>query len=204
MISKTHFLEEWGVLVSKEGHISIQQPLISPLYNGKSITDLLLTILKENQNTYTYLRNFLRQKNISFTTLKRFGVIPKKRKNPKVSIDFISFQKTNNTNISNVLSVIPSTTLLDGRYSNNSWLQETPDAITKLTWGNAFQISHTFANKHSLETGDVIKVSIEKKSLKGPVIILPGQNNETITINYTVTVLLLKVYFQNMAFQQIY
>ena len=93
VISKTHFLEEWGVLVSKEGHISIQQPLISPLYNGKSITDLLLTILKENQNTYTYLRNFLRQKNISFTTLKRFGVIPKKRKNPKVSIDFISFSK---------------------------------------------------------------------------------------------------------------
>ena len=185
LITKTHFLEDWGVLVSKEGHISIQQPLINPLYNGKSTTDILLALLNEKKNTYTYLRDFLRRKNISFVTLKRFGVIPKKRKNSKISVDFVSFNKINsNEDRSPSLSITPSYSLLDGRYSNNSWLQETPDAVSKLTWGNALQISHNFGKKHALETGDVIKINVNNKTLKGPVIILPGQNDETITVNY--------------------
>jgi molybdopterin-containing oxidoreductase family iron-sulfur binding subunit len=33
----------------------------------------------------------------------------------------------------------------DGRYSNNGWLQEMPDPITKLTWDNAAAISPKFA-----------------------------------------------------------
>lgn len=185
VISKTHFLEDWGVLVSKEGHISIQQPLINPLYGGKSTTDVLLALLKEKKNTYTYLKDFLKQKNISFKTLKRFGVIPKKRKNSKITIDLISFKKINlNDNHSLYLSVYPSYSLFDGRYSNNSWLQETPDPVSKLTWGNAFLIGPNYAQKKELVTGDVVKLNINDRTLKGPVIIIPGQHEQTIAINY--------------------
>lgn len=79
IISKTHFLEDWGVLVSKEGHISIQQPLISPLYKGKSTTDVLLLLADESQTAYSFIQNYLKEKNISFNALKKYGVIEKER-----------------------------------------------------------------------------------------------------------------------------
>ena len=78
IVSKSHFLEEWGALVSKEGHISIQQPLIKPLYDSKSFSDICLILMGYKKTTYQYLRQVLKQKNISFNVLRKYGVIPKK------------------------------------------------------------------------------------------------------------------------------
>ena len=40
-IPQTHFLEEWGDARAYDGTVTIQQPLITPLYNGKSASELL-------------------------------------------------------------------------------------------------------------------------------------------------------------------
>ena len=40
-IPQTHFLEEWGDTRAYDGTVTIQQPLITPLYNGKSVCELL-------------------------------------------------------------------------------------------------------------------------------------------------------------------
>ncbi|HEX8115985.1 MAG TPA: TAT-variant-translocated molybdopterin oxidoreductase, partial [Pyrinomonadaceae bacterium] len=40
-IPQTHFLEEWGDTRAFDGTVTIQQPLITPLYNGKSAYELL-------------------------------------------------------------------------------------------------------------------------------------------------------------------
>ncbi|HEX7318461.1 MAG TPA: TAT-variant-translocated molybdopterin oxidoreductase [Pyrinomonadaceae bacterium] len=40
-IPQTHFLEEWGDARAFDGTITVQQPLITPLYNGKSVCELL-------------------------------------------------------------------------------------------------------------------------------------------------------------------
>ena len=100
-----------------------------------------------------------------------------------MSIKSLSFEKNQpqpNDRVS--LSLVPSYRLLDSRYSNNAWLQEAPDPVSKLTWGNAFYIGHDYAKKESLKTGDVIKVNVLDHQLKGPVLILPGQHNKTITV----------------------
>ena len=186
VLSKTHPLENWDILISKEGHLSIQQPLINPLYKSKSISDILLLLYNGKTDSYAYLRRILTQKNISFNVLKRYGVIKRKTKKTSMMIDSINFSTTSKTAEKNLsLSIIPSYKMLDGRYSNNSWLQESPDPISKLTWGNAFYIGHNFAKEHSLITGDVIRVHTEKKDvLKGPVVILPGQHDLTLTLSY--------------------
>ena len=103
-----------------------------------------------------------------------------------MSIKSLSFEKNQpQSNDRDRLSLVPSYRLLDdGRYSNNAWLQEAPDPVSKLTWGNAFYIGHDYAKKESLKTGDVIKVNVLDHQLKGPVLILPGQHNNTITVSY--------------------
>ena len=186
VISKSHFLEEWGLLGSKEGHISIQQPLIRPLYDSTSVTAILLHLLKSKQTPYDYLVRYLQQKNINFNRIKRSGVVKNRFKQNSLSLNFIQFNAPEESLTDALsLSVVPSYQILDGRYSNNSWLQENPDPISKLTWGNAFFISHNYAKQESLETGDVIKIKVNKETtLKGPVIILPGQNDKSITISY--------------------
>ena len=80
VLSKTHPLENWDTLISKEGHLSIQQPLINPLYKSKSISDILLLLYNGKTDSYAYLRRLLTQKNISFNVLKRYGVIKRKTK----------------------------------------------------------------------------------------------------------------------------
>lgn len=64
----------------------------------------------------------------------------------------------------------------DGRYLNNAWMQECPDPLTKLTWGNAALISPTSRKKldSSLrKTG--IRLSLKNgKSLELPLRTLPG------------------------------
>src|SRR5438094_1400563 len=48
----------------------------------------------------------------------------------------------------------------DGRYINSAWLQEMPDPITKLTWDNAALISPRYAKTLGVETGDLIKITV--------------------------------------------
>ena len=56
----------------------------------------------------------------------------------------------------------------DGRYVNNSWLQEMPDPITKLTWDNAALISPRYAKTLSVGTGDLIRIAVSDASPKTP------------------------------------
>jgi molybdopterin-containing oxidoreductase family iron-sulfur binding subunit len=70
----------------------------------------------------------------------------------------------------------------DGRYSNNGWLQELPDPITKVTWDNCAQISPATAKKLDVEDGDIIEISLEKRILSIPVLLAPGHADGSISI----------------------
>ncbi|GEO09620.1 TAT-variant-translocated molybdopterin oxidoreductase [Segetibacter aerophilus] len=88
-------------------------------------------------------------------------------------------------------------TLGTGQQGNNPWLHEAPDPITKATWDNYAVISPAMAKnlfKIDLEDNgqtddyevhpekDVIKVTVNGKSLELPIIIVPGTNPSTIGI----------------------
>ena len=45
----------------------------------------------------------------------------------------------------------PSASVFDGRYANNGWLQELPDAVTKITWDNAALVSPATASSLGVE-----------------------------------------------------
>ena len=183
VISNTHFLETWNAYISKEGHLSLQQPLINPLYANSSTTDTLLTLAKQHITPYTYISRLFKDLNINFKKIKSTGLIANYRKSYTLFIKDINFD-TIKTKNQKTLSIIPSNTLLDGKYANNAWLQETPDPISKLTWGNAFYINTDYAKELDIKTGDIIKIKLDDTtSIKGPILILPGQEKNTISLS---------------------
>jgi MoCo/4Fe-4S cofactor protein with predicted Tat translocation signal len=62
----------------------------------------------------------------------------------------------------------------DGRYANNGWLQEMPDPITKITWDNAILVSRKTARELDVVNGDVVEVSLNGRTVKGPIWTQPG------------------------------
>ncbi|MEZ4804967.1 MAG: TAT-variant-translocated molybdopterin oxidoreductase [Bacteroidia bacterium] len=69
----------------------------------------------------------------------------------------------------------------DGSLSNNPWLQETPDPMSKVTWDNYVSLPKALAEARGIQNGDMVNISLGKTSLKAmPVFVQPGQSNGTI------------------------
>ena len=63
----------------------------------------------------------------------------------------------------------PDPAIYDGRFANNGWLQELPKPITKLTWDNAGILSPADAHRFNVDTGDLVKLTYQGRSLRAPV-----------------------------------
>jgi molybdopterin-containing oxidoreductase family iron-sulfur binding subunit len=69
----------------------------------------------------------------------------------------------------------------DGTWSNNPWVHELPDPITKVCYDNYLTISKTEAEKRKLEQGDLVKISVAGVVIDSiPVLIQPGQARGTV------------------------
>ncbi len=77
----------------------------------------------------------------------------------------------------------PCPKMWDGRYANNSWMQELPDPLTKLVWDNAALLSKRTADRLGVANGDVLTVRAGSTSLNVPAWILPGHADECLTLN---------------------
>jgi molybdopterin-containing oxidoreductase family iron-sulfur binding subunit len=78
----------------------------------------------------------------------------------------------------------PDSTIHDGRFAMNPWLQELPDPITKLVWDNAAIISPKTAEEFALKHGERVKLRVNGTTLDIPVYILPGQADYSVALAY--------------------
>ncbi len=76
----------------------------------------------------------------------------------------------------------PSSSLWDGRYATNAWLQEAPDPVTKLTWDNAAWIGSKTFRDLKLKEGQMVTVAAGGAELTLPAIEAPGHVSHSITI----------------------
>jgi len=72
------------------------------------------------------------------------------------------------------LVFLPSSSVYDGRYSGNAWLQETPDFVTKLTWDNALLMSPSDAKRLNLADGDMVSISDGNNKAEIALLVAPG------------------------------
>ena len=179
-----HNLESWGDARASLNKVSFVQPTIQPLFDSRQFQDSLLVWTGNNSNYYDYLKNYWRSK-ISWSSSLHDGIVElneKKYSPTKFSANVKSI-KTETTNLE--LSLYQSNSIGDGLQSNNPWLQELPDPITRACWDNYLTISASTARENGLSNwnisngalnGDIVKLTIGDIVLeKVPVLIQPGQ-----------------------------
>ena len=194
-IAMNHYFECWGDAMTYDGHVSIVQPQIMPLFDSKSIIQVLSPIVhSKEQSAYDTVKNVWKSKIIKSGNFERewdkvlHDGLYKKPILKKVNVrpaSKISTAVLNNYSLDNdkfEIVFCPSSSVYDGRYANNGWLQEIPKPITSLTWDNAALISMKVAKKLNIKNGQMLEISVGDNTINIPAFITPGQNQKSITL----------------------
>jgi len=200
-VSEAHELEAWGDARAYDGTVSIIQPLIAPLYNGKSALEFVALLSGQADATgYDLVRAYW-QKQHSGADFEQFwrkslhdGWIERTAFAPKslqAKAADVSAARSADAAKTIELNIRRDPTIYDGQFSNNGWLQELPKPMTKLTWDNAILIGPKMAQAQGIKTEDVVELSLNGKDgngrkIKGPVWIQAGHpdNSVTVTLGY--------------------
>jgi molybdopterin-containing oxidoreductase family iron-sulfur binding subunit len=194
-VNATHELESWGDARAYDGTVSVIQPLIAPLYNGKSALEFVALLSGQSDATgYDLVRAYW-QKQHAGAEFEQFW-----RKSLHDGwVDGTAYQtKTVTAKAQSIpipsaadpnaieLNIRRDPTIYDGQFSNNGWLQELPKPMTKLTWDNAVLIGPTMAERLQIKVEDVVELELNGKKVTGPVWIQAGHpdNSVTVTLGY--------------------
>jgi molybdopterin-containing oxidoreductase family iron-sulfur binding subunit len=193
-LPETHYLETWGDARAFDGTVTIQQPLIQPLYTGRSAYQILQTMTgSPDASPYQIVKGYwaAQHKGADFEAWWRRAVhdgvvegtsLP--AKTTSIHGEAIS-EKHRNKKMGGKMEVIfrPDPTIYDGRFANNGWLQELPKPITKLTWDNAAIISPGDAHRLGVENGSMLELTYQGRSLRAPVWVQPGHVDQAVTLH---------------------
>ncbi|MCA9523392.1 MAG: 4Fe-4S dicluster domain-containing protein [Myxococcales bacterium] len=193
-VPKSHFLEGWGDLRATDGTVTIQQPLIAPLYG--TVNELeLLSRLAELPETASHKIVESTWKKLApgadfekrWQTWLHDGLVtlPRPTSRPTLSYDKLDGQLAQLKSPSGnglELNFIIDPTLGDGRYANIAWLQELPDPITKLTWDNALLLSPKTAKAKSIKSGDIVALGFGGRTMKLAAWLVPGIADNTLVL----------------------
>ena len=192
-IPEAHYLESWSDTRAYDGTASIVQPLIMPLYGGKSAHDVMNVLANQaDQSAHDTVRAYWQtvHKGADFDDFWQIslhdGVVagtalpektPPAAKMPAASAS---------TSVAPGLEIVfrPDPSVGDGAMSNNAWLQEMPKPQNKMTWDNAVWISSKSAEHYGVTTGDVVEIEVRGRKVQGPVWIMAGQADESITVHF--------------------
>jgi Fe-S-cluster-containing dehydrogenase component len=199
-LPQAHFLESWADARASDGTVSIVQPLIAPLYDGKTSCEVMAVLLGEaGKAAYTIVGDYWRGQRPDadvfetvWQTALHEGVMPGTQL-PSAAVEPASrllapssaesLESASDAYEQVEIVFRPDPTTWDGRFANNGWLQELPKPLTKLTWDNAALVSPRLASQLKLTNGDVVQLEHESRSLTGPVWIVPGQPERTVTLH---------------------
>src|SRR5207249_1637312 len=194
-VPEAHDLESWSDARSADGSVTLLQPLIAPLYNGKTAHELLAAftesplrsgaeIVKEfwarQMPGPGFERNWERALHDGLVAGTQFQ--PREvRLQPGFSQESEAIAAPGDGDLELVFK--PDASLYDGRFANNGWLQELPRPLTKLTWDNAALVSPATANKLGLAAEDLVVLNLGGRRVRAPLWVLPGHADDSVTVH---------------------
>ncbi|MGA3371784.1 MAG: TAT-variant-translocated molybdopterin oxidoreductase [Terracidiphilus sp.] len=191
-IPAAHFLESWSDARAHDGTVSIVQPMIDPLYGGKTAHHIFQALLDEpGLSPYEAVRETWKP------VIKGDFEIGWRKALHSGWIEGTAFDRTakagTGTPVPNVpapcskdaIEIIfrPDPNVYDGRWSNVGWLQELPKPVTNLSWDNAAIVSGATLTKYGLEEDDIVELSVKGRKVLAPVIVAPGHPDNSVTVH---------------------
>jgi molybdopterin-containing oxidoreductase family iron-sulfur binding subunit len=176
-IPRAHYLEAWGDARAWDGTASICQPLILPLYDGKT-SDQVLAFFAGDAKTES--DEIVREtfESIDETSWRQalndglfpnsaFGTVTGAISTPTVAVPAAVTGYE--------VRFLQDAMLYDGRFATSGWLQELPDPLSKIVWDNAALVAKKDADSLGVGNGDVLQVKVGSALVNIPAFVLPGQ-----------------------------
>ena len=190
-VPEAHYLESWSDARAYDGTVSIIQPLIEPLYGGKTAHEIITILAGQSGFSGHELIQAYWQKQHTGADFDAFwrkslhdGWMDGTAYAPKtVALKNASFPAAQASQIAGyVINFRRDPSIYDGRFANNGWLQELPKPLTKLTWDNPIMIGPAMAERLKLNFKDVAELEFNGKKVKGAVWIQAGHPDNSITV----------------------
>ena len=184
-IPRAHYLESWGDARAVGGTLSVVQPLILPLFGGRTPVEVLgLMVGDKDRPGYDIVRDtwgpILGEADFDkkWNRVLHDGLLAGSELTavaPAVKGEaFTELARAAGSASGLEIVFVPSPSLHDGRFANDGWLQELPDPLTKLTWDNPALVSPRTAETLGLATEELVRLDYAGRSLEVPVWIMPG------------------------------
>ena len=203
-VNEAHYLEAWSDARAYDGTVSIVQPLIAPLYAGKSAHELVAMLSGQQQMSgHDIVQNYWKtqhpgedfdtfwRKTLHDGWIEGTAFLPK-----QVSASFNSkFSPTPPPGERDIGTLIPladskaieinfrrDPSIYDGQFSNNGWLQELPKPMNKLTWDNPVLMGPAMADRMGIKTEDLVELELNGKKVTAPVWVQVGHPDNSVTV----------------------
>ena len=189
-IPEAHYLESWSDARAYDGTVSIVQPLIMPLYGGKTPHEVM-NVLNDaaDQSAHDTVQAYWQTQHRGtdfddFWQITLHDGVMAGTALPERTPPSVKMPEPLATGAGLEIVFRPDPSVGDGAMSNNAWLQEMPKPQNKMTWDNAVWISPKSAEHYGVTTGDVIEIDLRGRKVAGPVWIMPGQADESLTVHF--------------------
>jgi molybdopterin-containing oxidoreductase family iron-sulfur binding subunit len=200
-IPEAHFLESWGDAATIYGTSAIQQPLIAPIFGGRTASETVARLIdSKDKKAYDIVKNYwlnewtssvkdANAREMAWRKALHDGIIAGAPvvevkgalDSKRVAAAVAAEAKAQAAGFE--VAFVPSASCWDGRYANNGWMQEAPDPVTKLVWGNALLVSPATAKAKSWSDGDVVTISKGSYKLEAAVLVQPGHADDSATVS---------------------
>lgn len=202
MTPDLHALESWNDYQPKANHYAIAQPTIRPLFNAASALESLLVWSdndyeragKDSKVAYRFIREQYEAANVGgtrFDMVVHNSCVDTEKQSASATFDDAALSNLKHTQPTGQFEIelYQKTAIGIGLQAGNPWLQEMPDAITKVTWDNYMTMNPvqmkklgyvtTYDEKHGL---NLATVTVNGVTIELPVVPSPGQTLDTVGI----------------------
>jgi molybdopterin-containing oxidoreductase family iron-sulfur binding subunit len=191
-LPQAHNYEQWSDARAFDGTAGIVQPLIAPLYGGRSMHEVLALLLSDGErNAHRLVQDTWRSAagtadfDAFWQDALMQGLVPDSAYrfvHPGVPRMPSPPQMPGPADDALQLLFAADPSVGDGSFANNAWLQELPRPFSKLVWDNAALLGPATARRFGVENGDVVRLSLDDRSVDAPVWISEEQAEGAVTL----------------------
>jgi molybdopterin-containing oxidoreductase family iron-sulfur binding subunit len=179
-----HCYEAWSDARAHDGTATIVQPLIAPLYGGRSAHEIVALLAgAETRNGHALVRATWAGDDAVWRDSLRRGIVADSAARLVTTPAVRSLAPQPAPAASPLVALFAPDPAVDGgAFANNAWLQELPRPLTSLTWDNAALIGPATAKRLGLVDGAVARLRVEGRTVEAPVLVVAGQAEGVVTL----------------------